>query len=232
MKTNNTVGRIETLVAGDGHSFEAWVARPVGPARGGVVLLQEIFGLNSHVRHKTDEYAAQGFLAIAPGLFDRVERGLVLRYDELQRGMACVGAITEAMLVADVQASIDAATAELAAVGAARGRVSAIGWCWGGAVAFLAASKCHGVHRAACYYGTRIATFCERMTPVVPTIYHFGALDKSLPPEAIEKIRAHDAAGTFHVYEGVDHAFTNFERPAYAAHESALADRRTLDFVS
>ena len=111
------------------------------------------------------------------------------------------------------------------------GPVSVIGWCWGGAVAFLAASKASGVHRAACYYGSRIAGFCERMTPQVPTIYHFGALDKSLPPEAIEKIRAHDPAGTFHVYPGVDHAFTNHERPPYDAAAAALADGRTRDFI-
>jgi carboxymethylenebutenolidase len=231
MMTTSTTGRIETLVARDGHSLEAWVARPPGRPRGGVVLLQEIFGLNSHVRHKADEYAAQGFLALAPGLFDRVERGLVLGYGDMQRGIACVGAITEDMLLADLQAAIDATAAGLAAAGAAGGPVSAIGWCWGGAVAYLAASKCSGLHRAACYYGTRIATFCERMTPAVPTIYHFGALDKSLPPEAIAKIRAHDPAGVFHVYEGADHAFTNHERPAYDASAAQLADRRTREFL-
>ena len=232
MTTTNTTGRIETLVASDGHSLEAWVARPAGRPRGAVVLLQEIFGLNTHVRHKAEEYAAQGFLAVAPGLFDRVERGLVLGYGDMPRGMACVGAISEDMLLADVQAAIDAAAAGLAASGATGGRVSVIGWCWGGAVAFLAASKCRGLERAAAYYGTRIATFCERMTPAVPTIYHFGALDKSLPQEAIAKVRAHDPRGTFYVYEGVDHAFTNFERPAYDAAAAALADRRTLEFIS
>ncbi len=211
------------LTARDGHRLEAYVARPAGRPRGAVVLLQEIFGLNSHVRHKADEYAREGWLAVAPGLFDRVEPGLVLAYADIPRGMACVGAITEEMLLADLQAAIDLA-AEAAPV-------SVIGWCWGGAVAYLAASKSSGVHRAVCYYGSRIAGFCERMTPRVPTMYHFGALDKSLPPEAIEKIRAHDPAGTFHVYPGVDHAFTNHERPPHDAAAAALADGRTHDFI-
>lgn len=216
-------GTIEMLTASDGHRLQAYVALPSGKPRGGVVLLQEIFGLNSHVRHKADAYAAEGYLAVAPGLFDRVEPGLVLEYADMQRGIACLSAITEPMLLADLQAAIDRA--------AAGGKVAAIGWCWGGAVAFLAASMSRGVNRAACYYGTRIASFCERMKPTVPTIYHFGALDKSLPPEAIAKIRASDPAGAFHVYEGVDHAFTNHERPSYNAAAAALADRRTLEFI-
>jgi carboxymethylenebutenolidase len=188
--TTTTTHAAVTLTARDGHPLGAYVARPVGAPRGAVVLLQEIFGVNSHVRHKADDYAAAGWLAVAPALFDRVEKGLELPYAEIPRGMACVGAITEDMLLADLQAAIDFA--------AEGGKVSVIGWCWGGAVAFLAASK---------------------------------ALDKSLPPEAIEKIRAHDPAGTFHVYPGVDHAFTNHERPPYDAAAAALADGRTRDFI-
>jgi carboxymethylenebutenolidase len=211
------------LTARDGHRLQAYVARPAGTPRGAVVLLQEIFGLNGHVRHKADEYAAQGWLAIAPGLFDRVEPGVTIDYADVARGMAIVGAISEDMLLADLQAAIDA--------GAEAGRVSVIGWCWGGALAFLAASKCSGVHRAACYYGTRIATFCERMAPQVPTLYHFGGKDKSLPPEAIEKIRNRHPAGAFHVYPDADHAFTNHERPAYDAAAAALADGRTRAFI-
>ncbi len=221
--TTTPGGSTVTLTARDGHQLGAYVARPAGRPRGAVVLLQEIFGVNSHVRHKAEDYAAAGWLAVAPALFDRVERGLELPYAEIPRGMACVGAITEDMLLADLQTAIDFA--------AEAGPVSVIGWCWGGAVAYLAASKCSGVHRASCYYGSRIASFCERMVPGVPTIYHFGALDKSLPPEAIEKIRAADPAGVFHVYPGVDHAFTNHERPPYDAAAAALADGRTRDFI-
>jgi len=224
MTTLKQSGSSETLAAHDGHRFAVYVARPAGRPRGAVVLLQEIFGLNTHVRHKADEYAAQDWLAVAPGLFDRVEPGLVLDYADMQRGMACVGAISEDMLLADLQAAIDFASQG--------GQVAVIGWCWGGALAYLAAAKCSGVSRAACYYGTRIATFCERMKPAVPTIYHFGGRDKSLPPEAIAKIRAADSGGTFHVYETADHAFTNHERPSYDAQAAQLADSRTSDFLA
>jgi hypothetical protein len=105
--TMHSAGAIEILTTSDDHRLQAYVARPNGSPRGAVVLLQEIFGINSHVRHKADEYAAQGWLAVAPGLFDRVEPGLVLSYADIPRGMACLGAITEEMLLADLQAGID-----------------------------------------------------------------------------------------------------------------------------
>ena len=211
-----------TLTASDGHKLGAFVGRPDGKPKGGVVILQEIFGVNAHTQHDVDFFATNGYTAIAPAMFDRVERNAVLDYSEVERGLAIANAIGEAAVIADLQAAIDAVKSS--------GPVAVIGFCWGGALAYLAAAKCTGVDRAVAYYGTRIKMYCDTMQPKAPMMYHFGALDKSLPPDAIEKIRAADPAGVAHVYEGADHAFTNDDRPLYNATAAKLAHERTLAF--
>ena len=213
----------QTLTAADGHRMGAYSVHSDGAPKGGVVILQEIFGVNAHTRHDVEFFAGNGYLTIAPAMFDRIERGVVLDYADTARGLAIANAIEEPMLLADLQAAIDAV--------ASAGPVAVVGFCWGGALAWLAASKCRGVDRAVCYYGSRIAKFCESMKPSVPVMYHFGALDKSLPPEAIEKIRSVDPAGVFHVYPGADHAFTNADRPSFASDSARLAHSRTLEFL-
>lgn len=212
-----------TLQAADGHRLEAWRAAPAGAPRGGVVVLQEIFGLNAHTRHEAERYAADGFLAVAPAMFDRVKPGLLVDYSDVQGGLAAANGIGEEQLVADLQAAVDAA--------AAAGPVVVVGWCWGGALAYLAACRCRGVTAAVCYYGSRIAQFCERMAPSVPVLYHFGEKDGSLPPEAIAKIAAAHPAGVHHVYPGAGHAFTNSDRASYDAAAATLAHARTLEFI-
>ncbi|MEZ5512295.1 MAG: dienelactone hydrolase family protein [Steroidobacteraceae bacterium] len=213
----------QTLKAADGHTLGAFVARPDGKAKGGVVILQEIFGVNAHTQHDVDFFASHGYVAIAPAMFDRIERNAILDYSEMERGLKIANAIDEAGLLADLQAAIDAVKTA--------GPVAVVGFCWGGALAYLAAAKCTGVARAVAYYGTRIKVYCETMQPKVPMMYHFGALDKSVPPEAIDKIRAADPHGVFHVYEGADHAFTNDDRPLYSAAAAELAHERTLAFL-
>jgi carboxymethylenebutenolidase len=212
-----------TLTAADGHRLGAYSAEPDGVPRGGVVILQEIFGVNAHTRHDVEFFAEAGYHAIAPALFDRIERDAQVPYADTARGLAIANAIPEEQLLADLQAAIDAVVGP--------GPVTVIGFCWGGALAYLAACQNRGVDRAVCYYGSRIVKFCERMKPAVPVMYHFGALDKSLPPEAIKLIRAADPKGVYHVYEGADHAFTNSDRPNFSSGAAALAHARTLDFL-
>lgn len=212
-----------TLTAADGHRLGAYSVEPDGVPRGGVVILQEIFGVNAHTRHDVEFFAEAGYHAIAPAMFDRIEPGAVLEYSQTARGLEIANSIGEPQLLADLQAAIDAV--------AGPGPVTVIGFCWGGALAYLAACQNRGVDRAVCYYGSRIVKFCERMKPAVPVMYHFGALDKSLPPEAIQLIRAADPKGVYHVYEGADHAFTNSDRPNFSSGAAALAHARTLDFL-
>ena len=213
-----------TLKAADGHSFGGFRSAPAGKAKGGVVILQEIFGVNSHIEHLCDEFAAAGYLAVAPALFDRIEPGAVIGYTEIGRAREIVGKLTEAMLIADMQAAIDAA--------AMAGMVVPIGYCYGGAMAYLAGCGNKNVVGAVDYYGTRTIQYCETMIPKVPVMYHFGAKDKSIPPEAITKIKAAHPIGTYYIYEGADHGFACDERPQlFSAEATRLAMTRTLQFL-
>lgn len=217
-------GSMITLKASDGHSFGAYKASPAGTAKGGVVILQEIFGVNSHVKHVCDEYAGDGYVAIAPALFDRIEKNAEIGYAEIGRAREIVGKLLDSMLIADMQAAIDD-------IKGAR-FVVPIGYCYGGAMAYLAACRCNGISGAVDYYGTRTIQYCETMTPKVPVQYHFGLKDKSIPIEAITKIKAAHPVGTYHIYDDADHGFSCDERPQfYNAAATKLAKERTLSFL-
>jgi len=211
------------LMARDGHEFEAWLASPARATRGAVVVLQEIFGVNAHIRAVTDGFAAAGYVAIAPALFDRVKTGVELGYTpaDLELGRGFVLQLKEDQLLRDMQACIN--------VVKHAGPVAAIGYCWGGSLAYLAACELP-VRCAVSYYGTRTVQLLDRK-PRVPVQYHFGAKDKSLPPENIEKIRAADPTGEFHVYDA-DHGFNCDQRAAYDAAAAQLARERTLAFLA
>jgi carboxymethylenebutenolidase len=217
------MGDYTTLMARDGHSFEAWLAGPQGAPRGAVVVLQEIFGLNSHVRAVADGFAADGYLAIAPALFDRVRRHMQLGYSpaEVEEGRGTMRQIPQEKVALDVLAAIN--------VVKHAGRVAAIGYCWGGTQAYLAACD-QLVACAVAYYGTAIANNLDKH-PKVPVLYHFGERDKTIPPEAIERIRAADGAGQVHVYPA-DHGFNCDQRAAYEPQSAALARQRTLQFLA
>ena len=212
-----------TLMARDGHSFQAWLAGPTGAPRGAVVVLQEIFGLNSHIRAVADGYAADGYLAIAPALFDRVRRDLTLGYtaEDVEEGRGTMRQLDQAKTSLDILAAIN--------VVKHAGRVAAIGYCWGGTQAYLAACD-QPVAASVAYYGTAIAMNLDKH-PKVPVLYHFGAKDKTIPPEAIEKIHAADGASQVHVYPA-DHGFNCDQRAAYDAESAALARTRTLQFLA
>ena len=211
------------LMARDGHEFQAWLAGPTGTPRGAVVVLQEIFGLNSHIRAVADGFAADGYLAIAPALFDRVRRGMQLGYTakDVEEGRGTMQQLDPAKTALDILAAIN--------VVKHAGRVAVVGYCWGGTQAYVAACE-QPISAAVAYYGSAIATKLDRR-PKVPVMYHFGANDKSIPPEAIEKIRAADTAGQIHVYPA-DHGFNCDQRPAYDAASAQLARTRTLQFLA
>ena len=167
------MGETIRLRAADGHEFDGWLARPAGKPRGGLVVLQEIFGVNGHIRRVTESFAAEGYLAVAPALFDRVRPGLEIAYDQLAAGRDVMMALDRANTIRDMSAAV-------AAVRVA-GKVGAIGYCWGGALADLAACEC-GVDAAVSYYGRHTATWLE-LKPKCPVMYHFGKLDPCIPPE-------------------------------------------------
>jgi carboxymethylenebutenolidase len=211
-------------MARDGHEFDAWLAPASASApKGAVVILQEIFGINAHIRAVTDGYAADGYVCIAPSLFDRVRRNVELGYTpkDVEQGRGYVLQIPEDKLLLDIKACIN--------VVKHAGPVAAIGYCWGGSLAHLAACELP-VRAAVDYYGTRTVQNLHRRTRA-PVLYHFGDRDQTIPPEAIEKIRAADPAGEFHIYPA-DHGFNCDQRASFDAAAAKLARERTLNFLS
>jgi carboxymethylenebutenolidase len=217
------MGEFTTLMARDGHEFNAWLAPARGTVRGAVVVCQEIFGVNHHIRGVTDGFAAEGYLAIAPCLFDRIRRGIELGYsaEESQQGRGYRMQIPKEKTLLDLAASIN--------VVRHAGRVAAIGYCWGGTLAYLAAASLP-ITCAVSYYGGQIAKSHLDERPRRPVLYHFGAEDPYIPPTDIEKIRAADPGGEFHVYPA-DHGFNCDERASYDAASARLARERTLAFL-
>lgn len=215
------MGEAIRLRAADGHAFGGWLARPAGRPRAGLVVLQEIFGVNRHIRRVTEDFAAAGYLALAPALFDRVRPAVELGYDELPAGRELMMSLDRAATVRDIGAAV-------AAVREA-GKVAALGYCWGGALADLAACEC-GVEAAVSYYGRHTATWLD-LQPKCPVMYHFGKLDPLIPPETVDAIRAGRPHGVFHVYEDAGHGFNCDERHEFHAESARLALERTLEFL-
>lgn len=217
------MGEFSTLMARDGHEFNAWLAAPSGPARGAVVIAQEIFGVNRHIRAVADGYAAAGYVTIAPCLFDRIRRGIELGYSEaeVQQGRGYRLQIPKEKTVLDLTACINVVKHS--------GRVSIVGYCWGGTLAYIAACELP-VFCAVSYYGGQIKDALEK-SPRRPVMYHFGEKDPHIPMSDIDKIRAADPNGIFHLYPA-DHGFNCNDRSTYDAPSATLALERTLQFLA
>ncbi len=217
--------RTLTLAAADGHHLQAYEARPAGPAKAGLVVLQEIFGVNRHMRSVADGFAAEGYVAIAPALFDRIRPGIELGYgeDDIQQGRDLRAKITWAQVFADVRASI----AALAGVGP----LGIVGYCWGGSLAWRAATQIDGVAAAVCYYGGQIAEFAAER-PRSPVLMHFGETDHAIPLSDVDRVRAAQKdAVTIHLYPA-GHGFNCDERGSFDAACAKLARGRTLEFFA
>jgi carboxymethylenebutenolidase len=207
------------LKAADGHGFDAYRAAPRGKPRGGIVVIQEIFGITSHVEHVARQYADAGYRALAPALFDRVTRQAVFPYTEGAAGMAIVDKLKREQTLLDIRASIDAL--------ADSGKVGLVGYCWGGALAYLAA--CHlPLSAAVAYYGGGLTKLLER-TPKCPVMFHFGEQDAHIPPGDIEKVKKAYPLGHYYLYPA-GHGFNCTDRAAYDAPSAKLALERSLDF--
>lgn len=215
------MGEMIRLTAADGHELDAYQACPDGSARGGIVIMQEIFGLTGHIRRVVDQYASHGFLTIAPSLFDRIEPGIVLDYSDVEKARDLMMTLERDDLVTDITAAVEAARSA--------GKVAAIGYCWGGAMADLAACRA-GVDAAVSYYGRATVGWLDEQ-PQCPVLYHYGAQDPLIPPELIEQISAGRPGQTSYVYEDAGHGFNCDERDDYRPESAALALERTLGFL-
>lgn len=205
-------------------TISAYHATPQGEAKGGVVVIQEIFGVNPHIRAVADFYAGEGYHAIAPALFDFVREGVELGYDEagIKEGYALYGAVS----LDQALAAIVAGAQQLKALGLHK--IGVVGYCWGGALAYHAACMSPPVFAcASCYYGGGIAGVCETHEPKIPTILHFGEKDTHIPMEQVSKIATFQPQLPIHIYNA-DHGFNCDARGSYDAPSAAIARARTL----
>lgn len=211
------------ITAADGHTLDLYVAMPTGSFRGGLVVVQEIFGVNHHIRAVADDFAAQGYLAVAPALFDRAEPGLELDYspESIARGAALAQKIGAGALQ-DVAAALTHLEAETGRAGAI------VGYCLGGTLAWLAATRL-SPKAAICYYGGRIATYADE-TPHCPVLMHFGERDAHIPLSDVEKIKVAHPEVVVHTYPA-GHGFNCTERADYDPASASLARECTLEFL-
>ncbi|HEV2619593.1 MAG TPA: dienelactone hydrolase family protein [Acidobacteriaceae bacterium] len=218
------------LKADDGHRLDAYVATPEGEAEGAVVVVQEIFGVNQSIRAVVETFAHEGFVAIAPALFDRYERNVELGYGEADMKRA----FGEFYPKLDPNVSLVDVAAAFQYVKRAGKATGVVGFCYGGLMAWLSAVRgaSLGMRPDCCvgYYPGGIGRFAAE-DPVCPVILHFGANDDHIGKDQVEAVRAaHPEVGIF-LYEGAGHAFANPDRPSYVASAAKLADERTLSFL-
>jgi carboxymethylenebutenolidase len=203
--------------------IRAWRADPTGKPRGGIVVIQEIFGVNSHIRSVADRFAAEGYLAVAPGIFEHVEPKFDVGYDaqSRERGIAIMGKVDREQMVRDVAAAI-----EVAKEG---GKVAVVGFCLGGTVAWGAAGRLSGLSAAVGYYGGGIIGLKD-LKPKVPTLLHFGDKDQHIPIPGVKEVAAAHRDVEVHIYHA-DHGFNCDQRESYDAPSAKLAWTRTIAFL-
>jgi carboxymethylenebutenolidase len=218
------MGENIVLTAKDGFKLDAYRADPVGKPRGGIVVIQEIFGVNHHIKSIADRYAALGYLAIAPALFDRVEKGFDVGYDgsSMDKARALVGKASLDLRLADTQAAIDVAKEA--------GKVAVIGFCMGGSIAFLSATRLNNVAAGIGYYGGQVAQFANEK-PKAPVMLHFGEKDQAIPLTDVEKVKAAQPNVPVYIYTGAGHGFHCDERGSFNAEAAQVAACRSQEFL-
>jgi carboxymethylenebutenolidase len=218
------MGEWVKLCATDGQELSAWVARPEGEPISGLVVVQEIFGVNAHIRSVADGWAKDGFLAIAPALFDRIEPGVELAYEgsDAERARSFIPKL-------DIEKSLlDTKAAKDYAANAIGKKVGVIGYCYGGTIAWLAATRL-GAAAAVGYYGGRIANYA-RENPACPVMLHFGRQDAHIPPEEIGKVKSAHPEVEIYMYDA-GHGFNCDARSSYNPVAAKEARQRSLAFL-
>ncbi len=211
-----------TLNTADGQTIGAYVAEPAGKPKGGIVVVQEIFGVNAHIRSVADSYAAAGYAAIAPAVFDSIEQGVELGYDQhgMQKGIALVTALGFDRALASVRAAAQAV--------AHAGKVGVVGFCWGGSIAYLAAIR-DGLPAVSYYGGRNVQLVGEPAKG--PLLFHYGLRDAHITEADREAVRTANPTAEFYVYDA-DHGFNCDARASYDAKAAQLARERSLAFFA
>ena len=218
------MGEFVQLHAADGQELSAYVSKPAGEPIAGLVVIQEIFGVNAHIRNVTDSYAKDGFLAIAPAIFDRMEPGLELGYEQqdMQKGISIAHKLDPQKMMLDIAAAM-----KFAATSTGK-KVGVIGYCFGGTLAWLAAAHINPAVVVG-YYGSRIAQNVGAK-PTCPVMLHFGKNDTHIPVADVEKVQAAHPEVEFYWYDA-GHAFDCQPRPNYNPPAAKLARERSLAFL-
>ena len=212
---------MDVLKAADGHRLDCWIEPAKGVALGGVVILQELFGVTDQLQGVARHYAAQGYNVAIPALFDRQDKGAVISFDTPLVGR-------DLMLASDLENTlqdIEAAVQKLSSMG---GKVAVIGFCWGGGLALRAAQKLD-IAGAISFYGTRLTHYLDAPLKA-PFQGHFGLSDDHTPPEVLEQLKARFPEAEVHMYPA-GHAFANDARPSFVADAAALAHQRSAAFL-
>ena len=219
------MGQLIELTASDGKTIEAYRAEPEGTPRGGVVIIQEIWGVNSHIRSVADGYAADGYLAIAPAIFDRVEPGVKMddyNDETMGKGFGIMGKVDADNALLDVEAAAGAASEA--------GKVGVVGFCFGGRMAWLSASHLDGIAASVAYYGGGIPGLASEQ-PKCPVILHFGEADTHIPLDTVQEFQKSHPSLPVHIYDGAEHGFNCDRRASFHEAASKLARERTLEFL-
>ena len=225
------MGQFVNLTSSEGFVVPAWVAQPKGTPRGAVVVVQEIFGVNSHIQSVADRLAVSGYLAVAPATFERVKAGVDLGYtsQDMQAGIdlkSAVEALPAPGVMADIQAAIDYAAKE------SGGKVGIVGFCWGGLLTWRAACTLNGLSAAVPYYGGGVTTAEEVVRqPQVPVLAHFGERDHWIPVDSVQAFAKAHPDVEVHLY-AADHGFNCDQRGSYDAAAAKTAYERTLAFFA
>jgi len=218
------MGKTIELAAADGYKLSAYRAEPQGKPKGALIVAMEIFGVNSHIRSIADGYAADGYLAIAPALFDRVERGYDTGYGPADRQKG-IDIIQKRINLDDTMKDVAAALQSVASAG----KVGIVGYCWGGRVSWLSAAKVGGLACAISYYGGGIPGLAD-LQPKCPVLFHWGETDQSLPLDQVKAFAAKHSGETHYFYPA-GHGFNCDQRESYDAASAKLARTRSLEFL-
>ncbi len=219
--TSNVTEQMIRLTAEDGFVPDAFEALPEGKARGGLVVIQEIFGVTDQLKSVARSYAAEGYHVVLPALFDRASPGTIVPFDEGPRGRDLMLSLDEDQVLLDLAAAIKAANTDKG--------VSVLGFCWGGGLAYRCACN-FDIVSAVAFYGTRLQTMLDK-TPKCPTLFHFGETDDHSPPEVIEALQKAVPAAEIHLYPA-GHAFANDARATYVKDAAELAHMRVHAFLT
>jgi len=218
------MGTLKTLQSADSHSFEVYVAQPNGVIKGAVVIAPEIFGVNRYIRSVADHFAEHGYLTAAPALFDRVTPKYEATYEQPndEKGIAIIGKIPFEQALSDLQATVND-------VKLTQAKVSMVGFCWGGTLAWLASAKIAGLCATVSYYPGGIASNGD-LKPLCPVMLHLGERDQSPTPEAAKTVLAKHPTLLNYFYP-TGHGFNCDQRASYSADDAALSQARTVDFL-